>query len=595
MYTPAVWADFVAGGTPINAAALQHIEQGIADGDVTNPASPAAVLQSATFAPIGETARATGVEATKLDKWQPLTAYVSGWFVTSPQGDTVSAKAGHTSGATFTAANWNPAPYISGFGVNVKAFGATGDGATDDTVAIQNAIAAASALGGAKVIFPAGDYRANNLTVPDYVVLEGVGGGFARFGPQITGGGSYGWRKAAVRIYRLSDTTTDPVVYLLGAGSGVKNIQLEGANAPGTILQVEGFETKVEDVRVINGGGIGIDVFKANNNRWKNIYVDNCGSATLPGMKVWSKTGAGGANETNSFDIYGLTIERCVNVALDIAYNPANLADTQYWAEFVRIVNLHIESSSTNVGTGAGVGNVDPLIRVGNIRSLHLVAPFVYGGPSYLMVHNQQYNRTYGNGGIRIDDGTFIGSDTATGVAATPSLFHLITGDDFELNGRPLRYTVNAVVIEATYSNSVAIAPTCYPAPTISDARTAMTLSTLRGNHEVTGQLRSSGTTPTLVNSASITAVLLAGSTDTAGKVKFGTGASPAAGVLTTLTFSKAYSREPTVILSSGVPVTQSMGISATSTTTTMTIRATNVPTASQSAGTYEIDYLVIG
>jgi len=67
MYTPAVWADFVAGGTPINAAALQHIEQGIADGDVTNPASPAAVLQSATFAPIsGSTNYASPAQAAGL-------------------------------------------------------------------------------------------------------------------------------------------------------------------------------------------------------------------------------------------------------------------------------------------------------------------------------------------------------------------------------------------------------------------------------------------------------------------------------------------------------------------------------------------------
>jgi YD repeat-containing protein len=94
MYTPAVWADFVAGGTPINAAALQHIEQGIADGDVTNPASPAAVLQSATFAA----------------KWQPLTVYAAGFPVLSPNNDLVTAKTAHTSGASFTAANWDLVP-----------------------------------------------------------------------------------------------------------------------------------------------------------------------------------------------------------------------------------------------------------------------------------------------------------------------------------------------------------------------------------------------------------------------------------------------------------------------------------------------------
>src|SRR3989344_4600844 len=41
---------------------------------------------------------------------------------------------------------------------NVKAYGATGDGATNDTAAIQAAIDAASAAPGGVVYFPAGTY-----------------------------------------------------------------------------------------------------------------------------------------------------------------------------------------------------------------------------------------------------------------------------------------------------------------------------------------------------------------------------------------------------------------------------------------------------
>lgn len=44
-----IWADYVGGNTPITAAELNRIEQGVADGDITNPASPAAILQSATY------------------------------------------------------------------------------------------------------------------------------------------------------------------------------------------------------------------------------------------------------------------------------------------------------------------------------------------------------------------------------------------------------------------------------------------------------------------------------------------------------------------------------------------------------------------
>jgi len=87
MYIPAIWADFIAGGTPINAAALQHLEQGVSDADVTNPASPA--------------------RAVVVPRWVTATAYAAGDKVVSPNGDIVKAIAAHTSGVTFTPANWN--------------------------------------------------------------------------------------------------------------------------------------------------------------------------------------------------------------------------------------------------------------------------------------------------------------------------------------------------------------------------------------------------------------------------------------------------------------------------------------------------------
>ena len=45
--------------------------------------------------------------ATFAQRWQPLTAYTLEQAVVNPSGDIVSAIAAHTSGASFTAANWN--------------------------------------------------------------------------------------------------------------------------------------------------------------------------------------------------------------------------------------------------------------------------------------------------------------------------------------------------------------------------------------------------------------------------------------------------------------------------------------------------------
>lgn len=58
--------------------------------------------------------------------------------------------------------------------LNVKAFGATGDGATDDTAFIQAAID--NSVGSNGIYFPPGDYNVGTLNVPGDITLMGLGG-----------------------------------------------------------------------------------------------------------------------------------------------------------------------------------------------------------------------------------------------------------------------------------------------------------------------------------------------------------------------------------------------------------------------------------
>jgi hypothetical protein len=60
-------------------------------------------------------------------------------------------------------------------GVNVKWFGAKGDGIADDTAAIQNAINSLSSNGGGKVIIPSGNYKCGQITVASNITIEGMG------------------------------------------------------------------------------------------------------------------------------------------------------------------------------------------------------------------------------------------------------------------------------------------------------------------------------------------------------------------------------------------------------------------------------------
>jgi hypothetical protein len=72
-------------------------------------------------------------------------------------------------GALTMKAAVNPA-----LGVNVKNYGAKGDGKHDDTAAFQRAMMAVSKQGGGIVYVPAGNYRIlGDLNVPEDVILKG--------------------------------------------------------------------------------------------------------------------------------------------------------------------------------------------------------------------------------------------------------------------------------------------------------------------------------------------------------------------------------------------------------------------------------------
>jgi hypothetical protein len=60
---------------------------------------------------------------------------------------------------------------------DVKAYGAVGDGSTDDTTAIQSALSAAATAGGGRVFVPASTYVVSNLTIGTNVELVGAGKG----------------------------------------------------------------------------------------------------------------------------------------------------------------------------------------------------------------------------------------------------------------------------------------------------------------------------------------------------------------------------------------------------------------------------------
>lgn len=127
------------------------------------------------------------------------------------------------------------------FNVKDPSYGATGDGLTDDTAAIQAAIAAATATGGI-VYFPIGSYVVSSqLVITGGVTLRGGGSGYGTSNTCLilwmgtgfcikmgntAGALSYGMEVSNLRIALL---TTNSGIWLYGAAhSAVRNVDIEG-------------------------------------------------------------------------------------------------------------------------------------------------------------------------------------------------------------------------------------------------------------------------------------------------------------------------------------------------------------------------------
>ncbi len=124
--------------------------------------------------------------------------------------------------------------------VDVKEYGATGNGTTDDTTAIQNAINSISTAGGT-VLFPIGTYLiSSTLTVPNYVFLVGM----SRYRSQLKASTaitmvSFPDRDSAgIMMMLLTGNSTASVGIDIGAGSNsvhIRDVQVHNCSASGGI------------------------------------------------------------------------------------------------------------------------------------------------------------------------------------------------------------------------------------------------------------------------------------------------------------------------------------------------------------------------
>lgn len=161
-YIPKDWTDYA---DLVDAASLDHIEQGIADTSSTLDALDGVVIKKTLIDAKGDLIAGTAADAVAR---VPVGA----------NGQALLADSTYPSGL-----RWGTPPGGGGGGgvpwINVKDYGATGDGVTDDTAEITSALAAADATGGNTVYFPPGTYiveaSSPGITIPDNTRLTGEG------------------------------------------------------------------------------------------------------------------------------------------------------------------------------------------------------------------------------------------------------------------------------------------------------------------------------------------------------------------------------------------------------------------------------------
>jgi hypothetical protein len=246
----------------------------------------------------------------------------------------------------------------SGFGFNVKSYGAAGDGATDDTTAIQSALAAIPSTGGL-LYFPAGVYKYSGATLEldKPVTLQGDGGGvhFVDLGP-IQG---VNGEPAITTIDFASSTGT--LFDVQASGCAFKDIGLRNTSvtAPtagaGIVVSAEGDRTRYENLSV-DGFYICIDVQQGSAQTWDGCWIV---APVLYGLKLRNiNVPDGGDHFISNCYFYGCHIPAATS-AIRIESGGGT-----------KIVNCKIVANSNDalwvngidLAVGAGITTVDLLI-----------------------------------------------------------------------------------------------------------------------------------------------------------------------------------------------------------------------------------------
>lgn len=277
-------------------------------------------------------------------------------------------------------------PYLAGL-ITPQDYGALGNGVHDDTVAIQDAINAAQALGGAIVFFPPGTYMVTPVSSTSAaLVLNNGATGY--YGVRLVGSsesGSIIKRLANGPILTMSGPASDTTGVTHCRYCTIESMVLHGASLTGTMVQAYyADDLAFHDVHFTNSADVLFDTAEFWDSKFYNCLWDSSGSATAntTAPNLWLRNSAASsgfgysAGTVNNIYFFGCRWEQYQSGAVRVERGLGTNTGQPYSLYFVSG-----KMETTQVNGGASMF-VDTTARDVHVQNFHAYQGGFFSGYS---------------------------------------------------------------------------------------------------------------------------------------------------------------------------------------------------------------------
>lgn len=468
---------------------------------------------------------------------------------------------------------------------SVRDYGAKGDGSTDDTSAIQNALNAMSS--GSMLSFPVGIYIVSaSILFPGNIKIVGAGDSDAGTVIRVKTGTALTTPILCSKDwYNNSSTSGNPVE--------ISDIQIDG-NSATSGSSAHGFVamnywSSFYNLFIKNVAGDGF-LFTAQSQNGTHIS-NTCVEAKIRRLQIRTCSGDGIHIQDNGSGLNSCTdgfLEDCIVTATG-----ARGINNEMGPGWILMGN-HIYGTGTD---GIGVGKCYATRVIGNYID-------GFGSGSSTFIAGISMSCLDGRGSSCIGNHVGFEGGSATG----PYQGFRITGAGSNTAVCTVAHNTVAggnqsgcigYVLQTNSSQQGHLWSVYFHDNDNFNVATKLSQDShvTGGDLRIIGHLGSDGLAVTAAAGAnagsSPPSPALTNATDLAGQVTFGTGTSPAAGAQCVVTFNTAYSSAPKVVITPINSASASLNLYAVTTTANLTVSSVNAPSASQANTVYGFFYHV--